>query len=159
VLVEEKFIIRFPRQAVWDFLMSDVREVLLCMPGVEEVRAVDEGIYQGILRVEVGPISAVFQGNVTVEGIDKADYRASMLATGTDSKLASLAKARIAMNLEQVVEGQTEVIIRADVRILGLLSRFGQGLIRGKAHSLIEGFANRIRARLEQVSTGSAGGE
>ncbi|MBI4318615.1 MAG: SRPBCC family protein [Chloroflexi bacterium] len=151
MIIEEKFVIDFPRQRVWDFLMNDVQGVLTCVPGTEAVDVIDQENYQGLLKVKVGPVSAKFQGKVTVHERDANVYHASMIAEGTESKLSSLAKAKVSMHLNAIAETQTEVVVTGDVRILGMLGQFGQGIIKGKAHSLMGEFAGRIRARLEQV--------
>ena len=63
MILKDSFIIEAPIDNVWA-LLQDVHRVSTCVPGVGSVKEVGRDMYNGILKVKVGPISPSFQGQV-----------------------------------------------------------------------------------------------
>ena len=146
--MEHKFVVDVPRQKLWDFLM-DVPRMATCIPGVESVEIVDANCYRGKLKVSVGPVSARFDGTVDILEMDVQQYHASLKASGADTRLGSGANVKMVMNLKDLAPTQSEMVVGTEVKILGKLGDFGQGVLNRKANDLMKEFSNRIKAALE----------
>src|SRR3990170_5389191 len=57
------------REMLWDFLM-DVPKVSQCVPGVQDVRAKGANVYEGTMKVRVGPISLNLHGQIHIASQD-----------------------------------------------------------------------------------------
>jgi hypothetical protein len=148
MLIQQRFTIRAPLQKVWDFFL-DVKTMSHCLPGLEELRELDERNYEGTLKVKIGPISANFQGRVTIAELSPEAHHAAMTAAAKDPRVASSLNARMVMDMREVAIGETEVAIDTDLHVFGKLGQFGYWVFRKKANDMMEDFANRVRARLE----------
>lgn len=147
MILTEEFDVRAPRQMVWDFLLDEKR-VAACMPGVEYVERTDEQSYQVRLGVKVGPIQARFGGGVTIVESNPPEslrIRADWQDRITSSKTQVFAD----ITLEESVEGVVACRLTADVAILGILGKYGQGIAEKKASEIKEAFAACVRASLE----------
>jgi carbon monoxide dehydrogenase subunit G len=148
MLIEQTFVINAPAQQVWDFLF-DIPRMSACMPGVEQVEAVDDKTYQGTLKVKVGPIAAQFGGKVTLLEVE-APRRLLAKAEGTDARTASLVSATFGSTLKPISEDKTEVAYEVDVAVRGLLGRYGQGVMREVAKNMTAKFAHCVEEALKE---------
>ncbi len=148
MLIEQTFAVEVPVQALWDFLF-DIPRVSSCMPGIEDVQALDPSTYQGVFKVKVGPIAAQFGGKVTLLEVDMP-RRLVAKAEGTDARTASLASATFNSSLTPVSDTRTEVAYKVDLAVRGVLGRYGQGVMREVAKALTAQFARCIEARLKE---------
>ncbi len=161
MLIEQRFTVHTPVQKVWDFLL-DAPGMSVCVPGAEQVEALDDKSYRGTLKAKLGPISASFSGKMTITEMDPPHYLASR-GEGVDARTSSRATTRMTMRLREVGPGETEVVVSAEVSMAGRLGRFGHGIMQEQARILTEDFANCARARLEagqeEHSEAAAAGE
>ncbi len=148
MLIEQKFTVRVPVQKVWDFLL-DVPRMSVCVPGAEQVEALDDKSYQGTLKAKLGPISASFSGKMTIIELDPPHYLAAR-GEGVDARTASRATTHMTMRLREIGQGETEVVVSADVSMAGRLGRFGHGIMQEQARLLTEEFVACARVRLEE---------
>ncbi|HEY6100498.1 MAG TPA: SRPBCC family protein [Anaeromyxobacter sp.] len=145
--IEERFRVNAPVQAVWDYLV-DPRRVVLCLPGAELTEVVDERTFHGNVKVKVGTVTVSYKGRVRIVDIDVAGHRARMEGDGRESTGAGSAK----MAMESTVtpaEGGTEVVVRADVDVVGRIVQLGRGMIEQVSHQLFQQFAACVRSTLE----------
>jgi carbon monoxide dehydrogenase subunit G len=56
MLLEGKFTLKAPIQEVWDFLLKP-ETLASCIPGAEEMKAIDDKTYESVVKQKVGPIS------------------------------------------------------------------------------------------------------
>lgn len=146
MIIEQTFTVQAPIQKLWDFLI-DIEGMSLCVPGAENVKALDETRYEGTLKVKIGPVVASFQGNAELTAIEAPNY---LVAKGEakDERSNSLASATFTANLRSLAADQTEVAYRVDVAIRGTLGRFGQGVMREVAKRMTAEFAQCVETRL-----------
>lgn len=154
MLIEQKFTVQAPIQKVWGFLL-DVPRMSVCVPGAEQVEALDDQSYRGTLKAKLGPISASFSGKMTITELDPPHYLAAR-GEGTDKRTASRATTRMTMRLQEIDKDETEVVVSADVNMAGRLGRFGHGIMQEQARLLTEEFTICARARLEKDQNGEA---
>ena len=155
MLIEQKFTVQAPVQEVWDFLM-DVPRMSRCVPGAEQVEAVDDKTYRGTLKARLGPISASFSGKMIITELEPPHYLASR-GEGLDARTSSRATTHMTMRLQESGQGETEVVVSAEVNMAGRLGRFGHGIMQEQARLLTEEFAACARARLEEAQQNRPG--
>lgn len=150
MLIEQTFVIDAPQQVLWDFLF-DIPRMSACMPGVEKVEALDDKTYAGLLKVKVGPIAAHFGGKVTLLEVE-APHRLVAKAEGNDARTASLVSATFTAALKPLSDTQTEVAYQIDFAVRGVLSRYGQGVMREVAKNMTAQFARCVEARIKEAA-------
>jgi len=134
IRIEERFVVQAPVEQVWEYLV-DPRRVVTCLPGAELVEVVDERTFRGDVNVHLELDAAARRVNMTGEGRESA---------GTGS-------ARMAMEsrVSAVRGGGSEVVLQADVVVVGRIVQLGRGMVEQVAHQLFQQFASCVRAVLE----------
>jgi carbon monoxide dehydrogenase subunit G len=135
------------RDKLWDFLM-DIKAVGQCIPGVEEVREIDQDNYIGVQKIRVGPIGLRFEGKLNVAERDKQAGRAVMKAEGNDKRAGGAVKATITMSLTELGPNETELLVDTDANVMGKLGEFGQPVMRKKADQMMNEFAQNVSKRV-----------
>jgi carbon monoxide dehydrogenase subunit G len=147
VKLEGKTVLGRPPEAVWDFLL-DVERFSGCVPGVQEVKKLDERTFEGTISAAVGPITGAFNFRATI--IDSVAPR-EMLARldGTDTVTKSKLTGEIALTLQRLEAMQTELSYNAAVGIQGRLAILGDMILRATATLMVEEFIRRVRIEIE----------
>ncbi|MCZ7567330.1 MAG: SRPBCC family protein [Ardenticatenaceae bacterium] len=153
--IEHTFTIQAPIQTLWEFLF-DVEQVGGCMPGVESIEALDAEMYEGTLKVKVGPIAASFQGKVRLLEVDPP-HRLVAKAEGKDGRTASLVSGTFTAVLRPLAKDQTEVGYQIDAGVRGRLGQLGQGVMLEVARRLTTDFARCVEARLQGPTSRGCG--
>ena len=135
------------RETLWTFLM-DVKKVGECVPGVEQVQELDPDNYQATMKMRVGPIALRFDGRMSVVERDHDNWRAVMRAEGADKGVGGQVRANIVMTLEEASPTSTELLVNTDANVMGKLGEFGQPVMRKKADSMMQQFAENISRRV-----------
>jgi len=148
MLIQQKLAIQAPLEKVWAFFM-DFTTMGRCLPGLEQLTEIDDRNYEGTFKARIGPISARFQGRVTVVELAPEAHRAAMTLSAKDPRAASTLQGRMTMNMTQVADGQTEVAIDTDVNVLGKLGQFGYWIFKKKASDMMDEFAAKVKAQVE----------
>jgi len=147
MLVEETFSVDAPKPEVIRFLL-DVSRMGSCVPGVEELRQVDNDRYEATLLVRMGPIQARFVGNVTVDATGAPDTL-SATASGRDATTGSVAQVTFSADLAEIGGGSTtEIRSVSDVTIRGRLGQFGSGVVSATAREMVKSFAQCVGQQL-----------
>jgi carbon monoxide dehydrogenase subunit G len=145
---EHSVVIGAPKDEVKRFL-DDVPAAASCLPGVEDVREVEAGLYEGRIRVRIGPLGLNISGRGRVEQNEGSD-KWKIEAEGRDGRAGAGVKASLDGNLKEIEAARTEVSFIADVQFSGRLAELGQPLIRRKASSIVEEFAENLRRAVER---------
>lgn len=139
---ENTVIIQAPRQVVWDYL-SDFPRAAECLPGVESVKQLDTGDYEGTMKIRIGPIGLSLSGTVSLE-MDESEGRWSMRIQARDRRVGAGVSATIKTALSESTPETSELVVTADVQFMGRLGGLGQPLIKRKANSTIIEFAQNL---------------
>jgi len=142
----QECVILVARERLWDFLM-DVPTVGRCVPGVENIEAVDGSAYRGGLKVQVGPIRLSLEGTITVEEQDRNAWHARMRADANDRRMGGGIRARMSLTLVPAEDG-TRLRIETDLAVLGKIGEFGQPIIKKKADTLLREFVRNLGSAL-----------
>ncbi len=144
MIFEHRLIIEARRDAVWAVL-SDFQSAASLMPDVGEVKPSEDGGYEGTMRVRVGPIGLNISGTVYVEQDDEKG-RWSMKADAQDRRVGGGVRAQIDVTLAELSRDSSGLSIKADVQLMGRLGQLGQPLIKRKAETTIQKFAENLKA-------------
>src|SRR5205085_12295244 len=146
--IEETFELRAPVDRTWRYLV-DPRQIVNCLPGAELTEVTDEETVLGRVRVKVGPITAAYDGRVTITGRDDAAHVVSMVGEGRERTGAGSAKMTMTSRLTPLSGGATQVQVVADVDIVGKAAQFGRGMIESVNKQLFKQFTECLRGTLE----------
>jgi uncharacterized protein len=136
-----------PQQA-WDFL-NDINKFSTCLPGIDEVKQIDDKTFDGVISAAVGPISGKFSFRSTI--LESRPPAQMLVRTeGADSVTKSTVNADLMMDLNAAGTGQTEMTYRADVKIKGRLAILGDMVLRATATLILQEFARRLNQALCQ---------
>lgn len=150
--LEQSFTVQAPLDRVWEALI-DVQRVAPCLPGAEITEAGDDGTYRGTFTVKLGPTTAAYRGELSMESVDEAARRVTMDAKGQDKRGQGSAKATI-VSVMREESGTTKVDVETDFTITGRLARFGRGgMIKDISNRLLRDFSDCLTETIEAEST------
>ena len=145
--IEASFDIDQPAHRVW-ILFQDVPEVVTCMPGTELLGRTGESTYTGKVTVKLGPVTAAFEGEATIAGVDHGARTAQIEASGIDRQGNNRAKASVVYEIHEGDNG-SQVRLHGSIRLTGTLAQMGRGgIIQDVANHLTAQFAERLRDKL-----------
>src|SRR3712207_2990438 len=148
--INNEFAVSVPIQEAWE-IMLDLERVAPCLPGAA-IQGSEDDVYQGTMKVKIGPITANYKGTVKVEEADEENHRAVFEATGRDARGQGTASATIVSTLQE--EGdQTKVRVETDMKLTGRAAQFGRGIAQDVATKMLGQFADC----LEREITGDTG--
>jgi carbon monoxide dehydrogenase subunit G len=148
VELNNEFRVAVPVAKTWEVL-TDVERVAPCLPGAEITEAGEDGTYRGTFSVRLGPTTAAYRGELSMEEVDAEAHRAVMRASGQDKRGQGSAKATIVSSLR--AEGDaTTVAVETDFTITGRLARFGRGgMIEDVSNRLLRDFSECLQKTIE----------
>ncbi len=146
MLISETFSIAIPIQPLYNFLL-DAQSVGDCIPGCENVVVIGENEYDSIIKTKVGGISAQFK----VRTVISETVPFNLIRTvGNGKEIRNLGqfKQKTEITLKELSANETEVSYRSDVSIVGRLATFGDRIMRSKAKTMGEEFADSVKTKL-----------
>jgi carbon monoxide dehydrogenase subunit G len=146
------------QQQAWDAL-NDPETLKKCIPGCDKFEPVGDNQYAVALAVKIGPVSAKFNGKVTLADINPPDsYKLSFEGQGG---VAGFAKGSSSVTLKPVAldpagdasggEGGVgcELDYTVQAQVGGKIAQLGQRLIDGAAKSTADDFFKRFEAEMQ----------
>ena len=137
------------RETLWDFLL-DVPQMSACIPGVSEVVATGEDQYAGRMKVTFGPIRLTLQGELCIQELDQAHWRAVGRAEANDRRVGGGVHISATLTLVEHEEEQTQLSIQTEARLMGKLGEFGQPVIRKRADKIVAEFARNVAKHFKE---------
>ena len=143
--LENKFIVPLDRRDAMKVL-TDVPRIAPCIPGASLI-GMEDGLYSGQANVRLGPVALSFKGTASITSIDNNAHTAQVKAQGSDKKGRGQAEATMTFALEELENGQTEVIVRTDVLLSGSIAQYGRasGLINVVAGQIVSQFSENLK--------------
>ncbi len=130
-------------------VLSDLERVAPCLPGAV-LEEVDGAIYTGRVKVKVGPIQVLYRGTAELVEIDEVAKRARILASGSETRGAGTASAKVTASLRPSGPGATTVTVLTDLDITGKPAQFGRGVMDDVGTRIIDTFAERLAELLDE---------
>lgn len=135
-----------PRAKTWDFLM-DINKFASCLPGLQEVKQVDDKTFDGVIAANVGPMSGKFSFRATIVE-SKAPEEMVVKTEGSDSVTKSTVSTDMTVGLREPSAHETVMDYRADIKIKGRLAIVGDMVLRATATLILQEFTKRLRQGL-----------
>lgn len=139
------FTVDLPVEDAWRVL-TDLERVAPCLPGAA-LLGVENGVYQGAVKIKVGPVSAKYQGTARFVEKDETAHRAVLRAEGKDAGGQGNAAATVTATLTAQGSGTT-VDVRTDLALSGRVAQFGRGVIADVTGKLLGQFVQRLEAEV-----------
>jgi carbon monoxide dehydrogenase subunit G len=149
--IEKTFQVPEPVDKVWAIL-SDPRQVAMCVPGAQITGQVDEKTYQGAISVKVGPSVTNYKGEVQILRLDAQTHELEILGRGQDLRGRGSASMKMTGVLRTLPDGGTEVTSVSEVSIVGILAQMGSRVIAEVSNIMFGDFIKNLQARLTQPS-------
>lgn len=134
-----------PRAVVWAAL-NDPEVLKAAIPGCQELTGSPEDGFEAVVKQKVGPVSATFQGKVTLaDVIPLTSYKISGEGKGG---AAGFAKGGAAVSLADDGDG---TLLTYDVKanVGGKLAQIGSRLVDGFAKKMADSFFENFQAAVE----------
>jgi uncharacterized protein len=155
--ITKTFVVKAPADVAWNFL-TDPRRVAACLPGAAITERRDEQTYAGTITVKVGPVAATYKGTLRFERLDAVSRTAELTAAGQDVKGRGGADLRMTSHLVELAPGETEVTVKSEVSVMGVLAQFGRGMIQDVSDQMFQRFVDAMRRQLEVPAAAPAAG-
>lgn len=110
--------------------------------------AIDDDRYRAVVVVGMAGIKARFDLEVEITAREALDVWA--LTRGAEGGQASTLRAESQVSLRPAPDG-TLVVYRSEVSLTGRLGRFALGMMKKKAQSMGDEFAENLRLKMEQL--------
>jgi uncharacterized protein len=146
MIFDGKIDLDVPVDRAWDFLI-DINRFSACLPGIEEVKQIDDKTFEGALAAAVGPISGKFSFRSTIVESRPPDQMV-VRTEGTDSVTKSIVNADMTVDLRKLTDNKTQMDYKADVKIKGRLAILGDMVLRATATLILQEFARRLHKEL-----------
>jgi carbon monoxide dehydrogenase subunit G len=151
MIFDGKIDLDVPVAKAWDFLI-DINKFSACLPGIEEVKQIDDKTFEGALAAVVGPISGKFKFRSTIVE-SQAPEQMIVRTEGTDSVTKSIVNAEMMVDLRKLSDHKTQMAYKADVKIKGRLAILGDMILRATATLILQEFTRRLHKGLGDQAT------
>jgi uncharacterized protein len=155
MILDGEYVFQGPRERVWELLL-DPEVMAKAMPGAKRLVRVDEGRYEGVIRIGIGPVTAA-EWRLMVTISDTVPPERYLM--GVDSQgPVGFTRGTATVNLHDEA-GTTRMAYRAELQIGGRVASVGQRLLDQVAKLLtrqgLEALSRELEARLAE-SEGSS---
>jgi carbon-monoxide dehydrogenase small subunit len=150
-VLKDHFTVAYPPERVFD-MFGDVSQVAACLPGVSLTGTPTPERAEGMIRVELGPISASFRGGARIER-DLANLSGRIVGSGSDRRSRSSTQGEIRYHLVPVEHGAgTRVELMIGYSLRGMLAQVArEGLVRDLVARMTADFARNLDRHLSGV--------
>ena len=146
MIFDGKIDLEVPVRKAWEFLI-DINKFSTCLPGIDEVKQIDDKTFDGVISATVGPISGKFNFRSTI--LESRPPEQMVVRTeGTDSVTKSAVNANMTVDLRSISETRSQMDYRADVKIQGRLGILGDMVLRATATLILQEFTRRLHKGL-----------
>ena len=147
MIIEDNLTIKAPVDKVWG-TMLDVSFLASCIPGVEDLKTIDDNHYKATLVAKVSVMTAIFDTDISIIERQEPSY----------IKIAGEGKGRMgvgrvafsqAVKLKSVSTDETEVAYKLELNVIGRLASLGGKAISKKVTEVSEIFRKEFAAKCE----------
>jgi uncharacterized protein len=146
VIIENEFTVGADLDTVWRELL-DMEGVASCLPGATITGTGEENVYDGSMRLKIGPMRVEYRGRATLSEVDESNHTAVISLSAREAKGQGTAMATIRNRLEPVDAG-TKVSAETDLHITGPQAQFGRGVIEDVGKRVLGEFSQRLEDRI-----------
>ncbi|MFY9611430.1 MAG: SRPBCC family protein [Blastocatellia bacterium] len=146
--VEETFEVQAAVQRVWEYLIDPAR-VAVCLPGAELLESHDDQTYLGAVKVKVGPVTMSYKGVVRFTELDEEARVVRLVGEAREAGGGGSAKLSMRSKVIPLSGGGSQVVVEAEVDLVGKIVQFGRGMIEEVSRQLFRQFSACVKQRLE----------
>ena len=154
MIIENEFRVGADIDTVWRELL-DMEGVASCLPGATISATDHENVYDGSMRLKLGPMRVEYRGTATLSEVDEEHHTAVISLHAREAKGQGSAMATIRNRLETVDDG-TRVSAQTDLQITGPQAQFGRGVIEDVGKRVLGEFSQRLEERIAGSRPGAA---
>jgi carbon monoxide dehydrogenase subunit G len=148
--IEERFEVKAPIERVWNYLI-DPQRVVHCLPGAELLELLDDGTFLGAIKVRVGPLSMSYKGQGKFTEINEEAHQVRMTGDAREVGGSGSTKVSMLSTVSPLESGGCEVLVNADIDLVGKIVQFGRGMIEEVSRQMFRQFSTCVRQQLEVV--------
>jgi len=146
--IEERFEVKAPVERVWSYLI-DPKRVVQCLPGAELLEQQDERTFLGAIKVKVGPLSMSYKGHAKFTDINEETHQVRMVGDAREVGGSGSTKVSMLSTVSPLDGGGCEVLVNADIDLVGKIVQFGRGMIEEVSRQMFRQFSTCVRQQLE----------
>ncbi len=146
--IEERFVVKAPVERVWNYLI-DPKRVVQCLPGAELLEQQDERTFLGAIKVKVGPLSMSYKGQAKFTDINEETHQVRMVGDAREVGGSGSTKVSMLSTVTPLDGGGCEVLVNADIDLVGKIVQFGRGMIEEVSRQMFRQFSTCVRQQLE----------
>jgi len=141
-------------------LMTDVERVAPCIPGASITGPRDDGGFNALVTMKMGPMSLSYKGQIEIIEQDDATRTAVMRAKATEARGQGTAQATLTMAITEADGGAaSHVAVGSDLLVTGRVAQMGRGVMADVAGKMIGEMAKAMEATLVAGAEAKARGE
>ena len=146
--IEERFEVKAPVERVWKYLI-DPKRVVQCLPGAELLEQQDERTFLGAIKVKVGPLSMSYKGQAKFTEINEETRQVRMVGDAREVGGSGSTKVSMLSTVSPLASGGSEVLVNADIDLVGKIVQFGRGMIEEVSRQMFRQFSTCVKQQLE----------
>src|SRR5688500_16786463 len=146
--IEERFEVQAPVERVWQYLI-DPKRVVQCLPGAELLEQRDDGTFLGAIKVKVGPMSMSYKGQGKFTEINEETHQVRMVGDAREVSGSGSTKVSMLSTVSPLPSGGSEVLVNADIDLVGKIVQFGRGMIEEVSRQMFRQFSTCVRQHLQ----------
>ena len=148
--IEERFEVQAPVERVWTYLIDPAR-VVECLPGAELIEMKDEHNFVGAIKVKVGPLAMSYKGNAKFTEVNEQTHQVRMVGDAREVGGSGSTKVSMLSTVAASATGGSEVVVSADIELVGRIVQFGRGMIEEVSRQMFRQFSTCVKRKLEVV--------
>jgi uncharacterized protein len=148
--IEERFEVQAPVERVWQYLI-DAQRVVHCLPGAQLIEQQDERTFLGAIKVKVGPLSMSYKGQAKFTEINEETHQVRMVGDAREVGGSGSTKVSMLSTVSPSASGGAEVLVNADIDLVGKVVQFGRGMIEEVSRQMFRQFSTCVKKQLEMV--------
>ncbi len=156
MIIENEFTVGAEIDTVWRTLL-DMEGVATCLPGATITATDEENVYNGSMRLKVGPMRVEYRGSATLAEVDEQAHKAVISLSAREAKGQGSARATITNRLESTDAG-TRVVAHTDLHITGPQAQFGRGVIEDVGKRVLSEFSQCLEQKIGGGQADGTGG-
>lgn len=146
--IEERFEVQAPVDRVWKYLI-DPKSVVQCLPGAELLEMQDEHNFLGAIKVKVGPLAMSYKGHAKFTEVNEQTHQVRMVGEAREVGGSGSTKVSMLSTVAPLANGGSEVVVNAEVDLVGRIVQFGRGMIEEVSRQMFRQFSTCVKQRLE----------
>ena len=146
--IEERFEVQAPVERVCKYLI-DPKRVVECLPGAQLLEQQNEHTFLGAIKVKVGPLSMSYKGQAKFTEINEQTHQVRMVGDAREVGGSGSTKVSMLSTVAPLASGGSEVLVDADIDLVGKIVQFGRGMIEEVSRQMFRQFSTCVKQQLE----------